>query len=75
MRAVSLLPDWPASGEVLMPIVMPSAGSSTCDDRQRRRVVGVGDRLADRDLGDAGDRDDLARAGLVGATRAMPSAT
>ena len=29
MRAVSLVPDWPASGELLIPIVMPSAGSST----------------------------------------------
>ena len=32
------------------------------DDRQRPRVVGVGDRLADRDLRDARDRDDVARA-------------
>ena len=29
MRAVSRVPDCPASGEVLMPTVMPSAGSST----------------------------------------------
>ena len=35
-------------------------------DRQRPRVVGVGDRLADRHLGEAGERDDLARPGLVG---------
>ena len=35
-------------------------------DRQRARVVGVGDRLADRHVGQAGERDDLARAGLVG---------
>ena len=28
MRAVSLEPDWPASGEVLIPIVTPRAGSS-----------------------------------------------
>ena len=34
--------------------------------RQRPRVVEVGDRLADRHLGQAGERDDLARAGLVG---------
>ena len=40
------------------------------DHRQRARVVGVGDRLADRDLGDAGQRDDLARPGLVGRLRA-----
>ena len=36
------------------------------DHRQRAGVVGIGERLADRDLGDAGDGDDLARAGLVG---------
>ena len=29
MRAVRRVPDLPASGEVLMPTVMPSAGSST----------------------------------------------
>ena len=28
MRAVSREPDWPASGEVLIPIVTPRAGSS-----------------------------------------------
>ena len=49
-----------------MPIVIERVGSSTVDDRQRARVVGVGDRLADRHLGQAGDRDDLARARLVG---------
>src|SRR5205814_1035854 len=36
------------------------------DERQRYRVVRVGERLADHDLGDAGDRDDVARAGPVG---------
>ena len=36
------------------------------DQRKRPRVLGVGDRLADRDLRDAGDGDDLAGAGLVG---------
>ena len=34
--------------------------------RERARVVGVGDRLADRHVRQAGDGDDLARAGLVG---------
>ena len=33
---------------------------------QRARILEVGDRLADRHLGEAGDRDDLARPGLVG---------
>ena len=36
------------------------------DHRQRARVVEVGQRLADRDVGHAGDGDDLARAGLGG---------
>ena len=34
------------------------------DHGQRPRVAEVGERLADRHLGDAGDGDDLARAGL-----------
>ena len=34
------------------------------DHRQRPRVIRVGERLADRDLRDPGDRDDLARSGL-----------
>ena len=33
------------------------------DQRQRDRVLGVGQRLADHDVGDAGDRDDVAGAG------------
>ena len=49
-----------------MPIVTESDGSSTVMTRQRARVVGVGERLADRHLGEAGDGDDLARPGLVG---------
>ena len=36
------------------------------DHGQRTRVVGVGERLADGDVGEPGDGDDLARAGLVG---------
>ncbi len=35
-------------------------------DRQGTRIVGVGDRLADRHLGKSRERDDLARAGLIG---------
>ena len=49
-----------------MPTVIDRLGSSMRDDRQRPGVVGVGQRLADGDLGDAGDGDDLARPGLVG---------
>ena len=36
------------------------------DHRQRPRVGGVGERLADRHLGEPGDGDDLPRPGLVG---------
>ena len=39
------------------------------DDRQRARVVGVGQRLADRDVRDAGHGDDLARPGLARRSR------
>ncbi len=48
-----------------MPMVMEMTGLVDRDDRQRARVVGVGERLADRDLGDAGDGDDVARPGLL----------
>ena len=36
------------------------------DHGQRARIVGIGKRLADRDLGNAGDRDQLARSRLLG---------
>ena len=52
-RAVSFVPSRPASGDVLMPIVIDRLGSSTVHHRQRPRIVGVGERLADRHLGDA----------------------
>ena len=65
-RAVSCVPSWPASGDVLMPIVIARLGIVDVDHRERSRVVEVGQRLADRDLGDAGDGDDLAGTGLVG---------
>jgi hypothetical protein len=63
----------PASGEVLMPIVIESDGSSTVVTGQRTRIVRVGDRLADRDLGDAGDRDDLPRSASEAETRVSAS--
>ena len=66
MRAVSFEPFSPTSGDVLMPIVIDRLGSSTRISGSGARVVGVGERLADRHLGQAGDGDDLARAGLVG---------
>ena len=40
------------------------------DHRQRARVLRVGERLADRHVGEAGYRDDLARPGLLAPPRA-----
>ena len=65
-REVSLLPSWPASGEVFCADRDRERRLVDRDHRQRARVLGVGERLADRDVGQAGDGDDLARAGLRG---------
>ena len=67
MRAVTLWPlTRPTSGEVLVPMVIEIAGLVDGDQRQRARVVGVGEGLADRDVRDAGDGDDVAGAGALG---------
>ena len=62
-RAVSFEPSWPASGEELMPIVIERLGSSTWRSGQRRPGLGIGEGLADGDLVDAGDGDELAGPG------------
>ena len=72
-RAVTFLPSRPASGEVLMPIVIESVGSSTRVTGSGRGVVGIGERLADRDLVDARDRDDVARPASSASTRSRPT--
>ena len=65
MRAVSLWPlTLPMIGQVLVPMVIEIAGSSTVMPGQRPDVVGVGDGLADGDVLDAGHRDDVAGVGL-----------
>ena len=64
-RAVTFVPSFPASGDVLMPNVIDSEGSSTRVTRERPRVVGVGEAVADGHLVEPRDGDDLARAGLV----------
>ena len=56
----------PASGEVLIPIVTESDGSSTVVTGSGRGSSGIGDRLADRHVRQSGKRDDVAGPGLVG---------
>ena len=65
-RAVSFVPSCPASGEVLMPIDDRQRRLVDGDHRQRPRILGIGERLADRDVRQPGDGDDLARPGLLG---------
>ena len=60
-RAVTLVPSRPAIGEVLMPSVIDIEGSSTMITGSGRGSSGIGERLADRDLGDPGHGDDLPR--------------
>jgi hypothetical protein len=55
LRAVSLEPLLPARGEVLMPERHRQGRLVDRDDGQRDRVLGVGERLADGDVGQAGD--------------------
>jgi hypothetical protein len=50
----------------LIPIVIDRLGSSMVMRRQRAGVLDVGEGLADRDVGDAGDGDDLTGSDLVG---------
>ena len=67
IRAVSLCPGTlPASGEVLVPIVTEIAGSSTVMRGNAFWLGRVGQRVADHDVGNTGDRDDVAGLRLVG---------
>ena len=50
---------------MLTPNVMRSTGSSTAEPRQRIRIVRIGDRVADLDLGEAGDHEQVAGGALV----------
>ena len=67
MRAVSL---WPLT----LPTMRRGVGADRHrdrgvvdrDGRQRAHVVGVGEGLADRDVLEAGDGDDVAGAGALG---------
>ena len=60
---------------MLIPRVTARDGSSTELTGSGRGSLGVGDRLADRHLGQAGERHDLAGAGFVGGTRSSASVT
>ena len=59
-RLVRNLPSLPANGEVLTPNVMRSTGSSTVSRVQRDRCLGRGDGVADLDLGEPGDDEQVA---------------
>ena len=65
-RAVSFLPLSPGQRRGVDADRHRDARLVDGDDRQRPRVVGVGEGLADGDLGDAGDGDDVARPGRLG---------
>ena len=53
-------PSRPASGELLMPKIISSVGSSTSTRGKARRTVGVADRVADFDLLQADHGHDVA---------------
>ena len=59
------MPSLPASGEVLTPKVMRSTGSSTVRRGSGSGSLGVGDRVADLDLGEAGHDEQVAGHELV----------
>ena len=66
IRAVSFDPDCPASGELLIPTVMPSAGSSTAITGSGRGSAGSAIVSPIVISAMPGQRDDLARPGLLG---------
>ena len=59
------MPSLPASGEVFTPKVMRSTGSSTVRRGSGIGFVRVGERVADLDLGEAGDDEQVAGGALV----------
>ena len=58
-------PSRPAIGEVLTPKIIDTVGSSIAIGGIGDRVLDVGDRLADRDVLDAGQADDVAGGRLL----------
>ena len=59
------MPSRPANGEVLTPKVSCSVGSSIAIAGSASGASGLGQGGADLDVGEAGDRDDVAGAGRV----------
>ena len=64
-REVTYWPSRPANGEVLTPKIIDTVGSSIAIGGMAVGILGVGDRLADRDVLDAGQADDVAGRGLT----------
>ncbi len=54
------VPSLPVKGDVLTPKVMRTVGSSTRMGGSAFGSFGIGDRLADEDVGEAGDGHDVA---------------
>ena len=64
-RDVTYCPSRPAIGDVLTPKTIDTVGSSIAIGGMAIAVLDVGDRLADRDVLDAGQADDVAGGGLL----------
>ena len=73
-RDVTYSPSRPPQGEVLTPKIIAIVGSSTRIGGSGTGALAVGDGVADVDLLDAGDRDDVAgaRARHLAALEAVP---
>ena len=63
-RLVTYLPSRPASGRRVDAEGHPQGRRVDVEPRQRPRIGGIGQRVADRHLGQARDADDVARTGL-----------
>ena len=72
-RDVTYCPSRPAIGDVLTPKIIDTVGSSIAIGGIAIAVLDVGDRLADRDVLDAGEADDVAGGRLLMSTRFRPS--
>ena len=71
-RDVTYWPSRPAIGDVLTPKIIETVGSSTAIGVSARPVLDVGNRLADGDVLDAGQADDVAGGGVGDVDAAQP---